>query len=50
MLNKETKKFFDTYEKELEKFNKEKEKLNNERKEELKELFKQNLQKKLEKT
>lgn len=46
-LNKDTKKFFDTYEKEKKKFEQENQTLLNERKEELKELFKKKLQDKL---
>lgn len=49
-LNQETKQFFQTYEKEKEKFDIEKEELNKERKEELKQLFKQRLENKLNET
>ena len=48
LLNEETKKFFDTYDKELEKFDQEKEKLNIERREDLKKMFKKRLENKLE--
>lgn len=47
-LNKETKRFFKTYEQEKAIFDKEKENLTREKKEELKDLFKKRLQKKVE--
>jgi hypothetical protein len=47
-LNKEARKFFATYEKEKERYDNEKDNLNKERKTELKDLFKQRLQKKLD--
>lgn len=46
-LNKDTRKFFDTYEKEKKKFEQEKKDLEKEKKEELKQLFKQRIQQKL---
>jgi len=46
-LNKEAKKFFATYEQEKEKYEQEKSNFHKERKDELKDLFKQRLQKKL---